>query len=387
MTTPNIYRESHDVVFEKPAMRRLSPKVIEGNITSLVTSTNTKSLKVQGWEIETAYVAQNGSAAWEMIETPGGDSNYVYTFYLRVTYVNANGVAPNKAMLSGILRIMDTRAPQPAFGKWELRTVNGEEYEVAEDENVTGNAADMLGYVDVQVPPDFDEYFGHLFGLEYHISRVRKALEAAVSSDWMNRYHCALIGPPGCGKTDICKSLKRMFGEDAVFEFDGTSTTAAGAIKTLSEAEILPRLIVIEEIEKAPEASMQFLLGILDLRSEIRKTTARATIQRDTKLFAVATVNDYGLFRKLQAGALHSRFMNKIHFNRPSRETLSLILTREIQKVNGNTAWIAPALDYCDEHGINDPREVIAIALCGADDLLTGEYQKMLAATAAPARA
>ena len=135
------------------------------------------------------------------------------------------------------------------------------------------------------------------------------------------------------------------------------------------------------EIEKADEKTMSFLLGVLDLRSEIRKTTARQTIQRDTKLFAIATVNDVALFHKLQAGALSSRFTNTIFFKRPSRETLALILTREVSKVQGDPAWINPALDYCDEKGITDPREVIAICLCGQDMLVTGDYQKMLAET------
>ena len=43
-----------------------------------------------------------------------------------------------------------------------------------------------------------------------------------------------------------------------------------------------------------------------------------------------------------------------------------------------------PALDYCEDHGIDDPRQVIAFCLCGADDLLTGDYQKMMDATAEP---
>jgi MoxR-like ATPase len=164
-------------------------------------------------------------------------------------------------------------------------------------------------------------------------------------------------------------------------EYDATATTAAGAIKDLSEREILPRVIVVEEIEKADEKALSFLLALCDLRGEIRKTTARATIQRDTKVLVVATVNDVPLFEKMLAGALASRFANKIWFKRPSRETLSRILVREIRKINGDPAWVSPALDYCEERGVTDPRQVIALALCGRDMLVSGAYQKMLSET------
>ena len=73
-----------------------------------------------------------------------------------------------------------------------------------------------------------------------------------------------------------------------------------------------------------------------------------------------------------------------VFFEKPGREVLSQILHREIQKDGGDPEWVKPALDYCEEHGIDDPRRVIAICLTGADDLLSGEYQKMMDATAAP---
>jgi MoxR-like ATPase len=165
-------------------------------------------------------------------------------------------------------------------------------------------------------------------------------------------------------------------------EFDATATTAAGAIKELAEREILPRVLVVEEIEKADEKSLAFLLALCDLRGEIRKTTARATIQRDTKLLVIATVNNVELFQKLQAGALASRFANKIGFSRPSREQLAMILEREVSKIDGDSRWIKPALDYCEERDITDPRQVIALCLCGRDMLITGEYQEMLKDTA-----
>jgi hypothetical protein len=268
-------------------------------------------------------------------------------------------------------------------GSWSLARVNGEEYEPP-DENSTPLSGDFVGYTEINIPDDYERHFDHLFGLEHQTRRIKRAMEAGLMSEpqWEHRLHCALIGPPGCGKSDICRTIKRMMGDEAVLEFDATATTAAGAIKELAEREILPRLLLIEEIEKADDKSLDPLLAMLDLRSEIRKTTARATIQRDTKLFAIATVNNVDLFRRLKAGALASRFSNFIFFQRPNRDQLGLILQREILKVDGDFAWIEPTLDYCLSQDITDPRSVIAIAMCGREMLVTGEYQEMLAATA-----
>jgi MoxR-like ATPase len=273
-----------------------------------------------------------------------------------------------------------------AFGNWTLTEVDGNEYAAPEDDDSVTSKIDkeMIGYADCEIPDDWSTYFDHLYGLDPHISRVRSAVDAAVRSSFRNRFNVVLVGPPGCGKSDVAESMRKALGEDAVMSFDATATTAAGLIKDLNDRDILPRVVVFEEIEKASEAAMQPLLGILDQRGEIRKTTARGSIQRDTKCLAIATVNDYKLFKRLQAGALASRFSNTVHFNRPSRETLSMILHREVAKVDGNSEWVKPALDYCEDHDIDDPREVIAFCLCGADDLLTGDYQKMMDATAEP---
>jgi MoxR-like ATPase len=166
-------------------------------------------------------------------------------------------------------------------------------------------------------------------------------------------------------------------------EYDATATTAAGAIKDLSERDILPRILIVEEIEKADEKALAFLLGLMDMRGEIRKTTARTTIQRNTKLLVIATINNVELFKKLNAGALASRFSNKIGFSRPSRDQLAMILTREVEKLgdNGDERWIKPTLDYCEDNAITDPRQVISLALCGREGWLDGSYATMLAET------
>lgn len=385
------YTETHKVTLIKPAQRQLQDKVVNNNLSDLLESVQTKALSVRGWTVagdpsakEYQAWGQSKSNAWERISayrtTDYRGYEHVYKMYLSISYYREDGKTPEPNELGSILRTIAVRVTQPKFGKWTLKEVDGAEYVLPDTEGAS-YSTDDIGYAPVEMPADWDSHFSHLFGLDPHITRIRRALEAGIMSGWNNRYHCALVGPPGCGKSDISQSIKRALGEDAVLEFDATATTAAGAIKELSEREILPRILIVEEIEKADQKAMQFLLSVLDLRSQIRKTTARNTIVRDTKLFAIATVNDVPLFQSLQAGALASRFSNTITFKRPSREQLRMILEREVEKVGGNPLWINPTLDYCDKANINDPRSVTAHCMCGRDMLLTGEYEAMMEAT------
>jgi ATPase family associated with various cellular activities (AAA) len=377
------YTETHTVTFVKPAKRSLRDDVITGNFTALFNSILSKSMTVRGWSItEAVRDTDTGASFYTREESGEAEFPYTYRAFALVTFSREDGKTPNADELASFIRTLYTRAGQPNFGKWNLAELDGKPYEVSDEDGISGNiTSEMIGYVDVSIPEDWESYFAHLYGRNAHIGRIRGAIEAGITSDFNNRFHCALVGPPGCGKSDICRSLQKALGEEAVMEYDATAMTGAGAIKDLSEREILPRILVVEEIEKADEKSLAFLLGLMDMRGEIRKTTARTKIQRDTKLLVIATVNNYEKFKSMNAGALESRFSNKLGFSRPSREQLAMILTREVAKINGNTDWIKPTLDYCEDHSITDPRQVISLALCGRDAWLDGSYAEMLAET------
>lgn len=372
------YTETHTVTLTKLTKRNLQDKVMRANANAIIAATLNKSLKVRGWGLtddgsEQAYRSEPADVA---------GYKYVFSIDFKLTFTREDGKRPERNELASLCRTIASRANQPTTGYWTVGSVDGDEYNPPEDGEYA-TTADMIEYAPVELPDakDWEEYFEHLYGLDYQITRVRRAAEAAVQSNWDNRYHVALVGPPGCGKSDIARSFKRMIGDEAVLEFDATNMTQAGAIKELSEREILPRVIVIEEIEKADPNALKFLLALLDTRGEIRKVTARANIQRDTKCLCIATVNNYELFCGLQSNALESRFSNPVFFKRPDRDTLEAILRREITKIGGDYAWIDPALDYCEEIKEYDPRKIIAICLCGREMLLDGSYQEMMRAT------
>lgn len=373
------YTEIHTLTFTKLSKRQLRDGVMRDNMDAILASINTRSLTVRGWSFA---LVEGTETFFRQNATDVAGFSYLYEIDVTMTWDRADGKTPDRGEADSLYRTFSTRANQPATGKWVLSAVNGEEYAPAAEGEFT-KSVDMLEYAPVTLPTgkEWDTAFDHLYGLGSHIGRVRRAAELAVMSNWTMRSHVALVGPPGCGKSDIAHSFKELLGDEAVLEFDGTNMTQAGVVKVLSEVEILPRVIIIEEIEKANEDVLRFLLALLDTRGEIRKVTARATIQRDTKCLCIATVNNVELFRRIMSGALASRFTKPVFFQRPNRETLEMILQREITKLGGDYAWIAPALDYCEEIGEFDPRVVISIALCGREMLLDGTYQEMLRAT------
>lgn len=385
------YSESHKVQLTRDTQRRLQERSLNNNIAGILASVNNKSLAVSGWTVEPLTADEGGDNGWTVeVEQVGGatgkgQSNTVchYSVWFLVTYNREDTKKPRKADLHSIVNKIHAKSSPENVGGWKLATVDGVPYELQEGtDEMIGES--FVGYSDVSIPDDFWSYFDDLYGLDPAITRVQRSLELAIMTDFTDRKNCVLVGPPGCGKSAICARLKEALGEDAVLEYDATQMTAAGVVKDLSEREILPRVVVIEEMEKAPGKALDVFLAILDTRGEIRKTTARANIQRETKLWAVATVNNWALFKSLASGAIASRFTEKVGFRRPNREQCASILARELQKLGkrGDKRWIEATLQYAyDGKGKTDPRELTSIMLTGREMLLTGEYQAILEAT------
>jgi hypothetical protein len=368
--------ETHTITFARTMDRALQAKSYRRSVDSLIDSIATKSRTTKGWSFE-----ENINGLIE--DNEYHEDGHRYSWTLNVAF-NHPSNTPDRYELDSIAFTLYGRAMTPAFGRWTLASVDGKPYDPPSEDDANITTKEDIGYADCSIPGNWDEHFEHLYGLDAQIRRVKNAITAAITSKFRNRFNVVLVGPPGCGKSDIALSMKAALGDDAVWSFDATAITAAGLIKRFDTADILPRIVVFEEVEKASKDALQPLLGILDQRGEVRKTTARGDVQRDTRCLTICTVNNYELFQSMQAGALHSRHPNRVFFKRPSRTTLSMILHREVAKVDGDVEWVKPALDFCEANGIDDPREVIAHCLCGGDGLLDGSYQADMAATAEP---
>jgi MoxR-like ATPase len=272
--------------------------------------------------------------------------------------------------------------------------VDGRPYVEGETQKETSDPNEELGYAPFALPDStkhasVDECresgpcdcwmsnFTHLYGLDDYMEIIRSILELAELSEWKDRVNIALIGPPACGKTELCKAVRRAVGDESVLEYDATSTSMAGAQEAIGAMEELPRILVLEEIEKAPEAALPWLLSVLDLRGEVRKKTMRSDIAKSVHMIGICTVNDEAKFKSVASGALASRFSMPLYFQRPPREILWKILKREVDKIAGDIRWIEAALDFAEELQSKaadtlyiDPRKLIAICLTGRDRLL-----------------
>ena len=374
----------------KDAKRELNEKIMLSQLTEVMAKTiNPPRLKA-GWSIEIVRPSQY-NRIYTREYNYGQHDKPLYSYYVIFKiFWKGDKERPNldNEFLS-IVKQLEQKIKFPA--QWEIADVNGEDWQakkaaVAKDKTDKDNID--IGYLHLEIPEDFETNFDHLYGLEAHISRVKRAIEGTIETGWTKRLHCVLIGPPGCGKSDICHSVKAALGPENVLEFDATSTTMAGAQKELADrvdsGQDLPRVLLVEEIEKADEKSLAWLLSLMDLRGEIRKTTARGKINTDTKMICIATVNDVPTFKKIAFGALYSRFSNKVYFRRPTRELLARILKREVDLIDGKDEWIDYTLDLADEIKTTDPREVISLMLCGRDALLTGDFQKEYRWTSEP---
>lgn len=228
---------------------------------------------------------------------------------------------------------------------------------------------------DFDLPTNVLSYFTHIYDREAQIRIIHSSISAAKSSVFEQRNHCLLWGKPGCGKTETALAFEKMLGSENVFKLDATATTKAGAENLILNLDPIPPILIIEELEKCNPANLPWLLGILDQRGEIIKTTARVgSLKKQAKCLCIATANDLQELTSIMSGALASRFQHKIYFPRPTRMVIEKILLREVKKVNGDVAWIDPILDYVlGVEEINDPRRAIAL-LDGREKWLTGEY-------------
>lgn len=248
----------------------------------------------------------------------------------------------------------------------------------------------ILDWKDLQIPNELLESdeslskhpaFSDLYDIGPQIRTVLSAIKRAVDTNGQSRYHSVLYGEPGCGKTSTLRAVEKLFGPGAVLHLDATSTTKAGIEKLFfTDLVEYPRLVFLEEAEKASEEGLKIWLGALDDRGELRKVNFRQTQVREIQILFFCTANNKRAFDNMmgtgsgEPGALSSRCVNEIQFPRPAESTLRKILEKEIDTKGGNRDWVTPCLNLARELGVADPRKVKAF-LTGGDRLMDGTFQ------------
>jgi AAA domain (dynein-related subfamily) len=377
METMNAFEGS--VTLRKDSKKSLTRDKVDEQLAVLKSKVESIGRIAKGWRV---YTGEPVVSTVEIENGPRRARGNVPTTYInRVIFSIVCNPSTPRATLDGEFRniVSILVAAGNGFPNWQVEQVNGEEWSAPSDPaSGDGTATEVVAYSPVLLPGNSLEYFAHLYDRDAQIGIVMSALEAAIESDWRNRFHCVLYGPPACGKTELCAVIQTMLGDDAVWRIDCTATTQAGLTKQLDETEELPRIIIAEEIEKADPDALRVLLGLLDTRGEVRKVTARHNIRKECRVLMLATVNDIEKFEGLMAQALSSRFAHKVYCPRPGRELLEKILGRKVTLINGNPKWIAPTLDYMEHVKSYDPRRAIALCLSGRDRWLDMTYWKML---------
>jgi hypothetical protein len=313
---------------------------------------------------------------------------YVYTAVLMFKKISGRE-GTKERQIGEIIEFAKQACNNSQFGryKWEVKEVALGNQEV-NIETPDETASRTYKEAPLIVNLDRGDLFDHIYDRDSQIDVLLESLRLANDTEFQERHHSVLYGEPGCGKSEILLSVQKMLGVDGVdyLSIDATSTTKAGIEKHILDADILPRVMFIEEIEKVEESGLRYLLGIMDTRGEIRKMNAKIGHRvRQARMVVLATVNNITKFRAMLEGALASRFSDQIFCPRPDRKVLEMILRRDVRRYHFKEAYIEPALAYCfDQHGITDPRKVRTVCLKGREGLLDGSYQKKLDACRDP---
>jgi len=357
-----------ELVLERKTNNRVGQEKLQKYMTEIASAADKRqqSAGVKGFfgELETE-------------ETPDG---YCYRFKVKLERESKRSAgAASKALENGkrfVIRAAEAR-------HWK---VLGESAEIQEREDILENRPPFkVGELTKSV---MKEYFNGIYERDAHIRMIHLSVMNAVETNWEERGHILLYGQPAAAKTVLFKRLKTWYESanpevERVAEVNSTTISKAGLetwILDKAQSGLLPEIIFFDEIEKFNMDSLNCLFAIMDEQAKISRTNAKIGKQEGVaKVIVWATCNDLDKLKSFNTGALFSRFSKSFPCVRPSRELMTEILLKRIQKrreagLKANDKWALAAVDYAfDKLHCNDPRKIISM-LDGKDGLLDGSY-------------
>jgi holliday junction DNA helicase RuvB len=127
-----------------------------------------------------------------------------------------------------------------------------------------------------------DSIFEGIVGYEEIKREFMKALNAS------SPVSILLCGPPGCGKSEFLKQIRKQFEEESVF-IDGSYGSKAGIFEKLYQKR--PKYVLLDEIDKLFGQDQLALLNLMD-SGKLTKTTRSESYEIKLNAWVFATANN-----------------------------------------------------------------------------------------------
>lgn len=235
------------------------------------------------------------------------------------------------------------------------------------------------------------KYFNGVYEREPHIRLIQDIVNNCVLTNFEDRNHILLWGPPATAKSVLFNRFKKFYEDGSDIErvmiINSTTTSKVGLENMLldkAKDKILPEIICFDEVEKVVDENLHCLLSVMDQTATISRNNAKIGRQSaEAKCLVVATCNDIDKLKNFASGALYSRFSTRLPCARPKRELMRNILIAQLQEridagEDAKLEWADAAIDYAyDVMKVNCPRTIKGL-LSGRDRLLDKSYFKDL---------
>lgn len=226
----------------------------------------------------------------------------------------------------------------------------------------------------------WQERFQQFINLGSQIELIMSALESAIRTQFADRSHVLAYGPPGCGKSEVLRTLCNVLGTRHAQFFHAPSLTKAGAEEYLLSENEVASLIVLDELDKAPPDVGTAWLQLMSDNPEMNKTDARSGHRsRVRRILVIAAVNDPDRLSKRLSRALFDRFANRVFFPPPSAEDIQRILEAAADRSGIDRRCVTEVLNFARENeGTMELRRLMGLLRSGRDRWLDGQYAQHL---------
>jgi hypothetical protein len=253
----------HAIELTKQSKRRLNESKINQQLKSIIDRGMGGGRMQRGWSIE---IANKADLYTPRLVPNTGEYRYICKLSLVNTPKRKREESAIKQEFDSIIKFISTAGNVPG---WEILTIDNKMVDTSKDERIQK----PVGYVAVEIPSDWREQFSHIYERDDQIDILMSAIRAGVDSNFQDRFHCALVGPPACGKTETLRTVKKILGNGRKL-----GTTKAWPCNML--------LIVLTRI--------QFYYGQILLNNQISGPWLEFTTRTTAKTYQKIYIQIYG---------------------------------------------------------------------------------------------